>query len=342
MATALQEPQELTDTEKKIIAAIAAGWTNKKVGNLLGISENGVKYKIHVTFGKLGFKSRGQLAAYGWQHGYRPPEPAAIETNAGPTLEELTGEGTRAEPALTPRQREVLALFPYGLTGKEIAGILPAKQRAKDGRPIGEQTVRTYRAQIYSRLGFKNAREAAAYAISKGIIAPEQIVTAAGYFNPLALKEELKGREAEIFRLIAQGKTTSQVTTTLGIGRSIVGYHAGNLMAMYGARNRIQLMLAAAQSGMAIELPAETAAESSRALTEREQDVLALIALGYTIKRIAAALEVKDNTARHHTSAVYSKLGVKGKAGAIAYVTKNGMPPKPGSHVPGDLEKKVS
>jgi two-component system response regulator DesR len=51
-------------------------------------------------------------------------------------------------------------------------------------------------------------------------------------------------------------------------------------------------------------------------LSEREQEVLSLIAAGSTNKEIAAHLHLSPHTVKEHTSAIYRKLGVRNRAEA--------------------------
>lgn len=51
-------------------------------------------------------------------------------------------------------------------------------------------------------------------------------------------------------------------------------------------------------------------------LSEREQEVLSLIATGSTNKEIASQLHLSPHTVKEHTSAIYRKLGVRNRAEA--------------------------
>lgn len=51
-------------------------------------------------------------------------------------------------------------------------------------------------------------------------------------------------------------------------------------------------------------------------LSEREQEVLSLIATGSTNKEIASRLHLSPHTVKEHTSAIYRKLGVRNRAEA--------------------------
>ena len=60
-------------------------------------------------------------------------------------------------------------------------------------------------------------------------------------------------------------------------------------------------------------------------LTSRELDVLRLVAHGLSNKEIAVALGITPKTATHHTSAIYRKLGVRGRTEAAAVAHQHGL-----------------
>ena len=68
------------------------------------------------------------------------------------------------------------------------------------------------------------------------------------------------------------------------------------------------------------QVPSQILAQGSlvEPLSERECEVLKLIAAGYTNQQIADALVVSLNTVKKHTTHIYGKLGVKNRAQAIA------------------------
>jgi two-component system, NarL family, response regulator DevR len=60
-------------------------------------------------------------------------------------------------------------------------------------------------------------------------------------------------------------------------------------------------------------------------LSEREMDVIGLIAQGKTNKEIAAALIIAEKTARNHVSRILTKLGLARRSQAAAWAIKAGL-----------------
>jgi DNA-binding NarL/FixJ family response regulator len=63
----------------------------------------------------------------------------------------------------------------------------------------------------------------------------------------------------------------------------------------------------------------EDAIEVPEDLTERETDVLKLMASGISNREIARALRIGDGTVRNHVSSIFSKLGVSDRTKAVLY-----------------------
>lgn len=70
-------------------------------------------------------------------------------------------------------------------------------------------------------------------------------------------------------------------------------------------------------AGLVSELRAQRAGERV-ALTEREREVLALVAAGNSVPQIAGTLHLGATTVKTHLQRVYEKLGVSDRAAAVA------------------------
>ena len=65
--------------------------------------------------------------------------------------------------------------------------------------------------------------------------------------------------------------------------------------------------------------PLRTRQRHPAGLTDRELEVLRLIAQGHTNKKIAEALVVTEKTAGHHVEHIYAKAGVSTRVGAALF-----------------------
>ena len=67
--------QRLTAREREIVAAVAAGDSNREIAARLGLAEDTVKHHVTNIFDKLGVSNRAEMAAYAASHGLAEPGP---------------------------------------------------------------------------------------------------------------------------------------------------------------------------------------------------------------------------------------------------------------------------
>jgi DNA-binding NarL/FixJ family response regulator len=60
-------------------------------------------------------------------------------------------------------------------------------------------------------------------------------------------------------------------------------------------------------------------------LTERQVEVLALVAEGHTDRQIAAALALSETTVGRHLTNIFRRLGVSSRAAATAFALRAGL-----------------
>ena len=93
-----------------------------------------------------------------------------------------------------------------------------------------------------------------------------------------------------------------------------------------GARPLLEEIQALARRGR-VELgdAAEATAEDGLDLTEREREVLRLVAVGRTNREIGAELYMSPKTASVHVSRILRKLNVRGRVEAAAVAHRRGL-----------------
>ncbi len=72
-------------------------------------------------------------------------------------------------------------------------------------------------------------------------------------------------------------------------------------------------------------LPRQRQADKAALLSDRELDVLGHMATGATNGEIAVALFVSEATVKSHVGSIFSKLGVRDRAGAIVFAYQHGL-----------------
>jgi DNA-binding NarL/FixJ family response regulator len=135
----------------------------------------------------------------------------------------------------------------------------------------------------------------------------------------VALVDMLLGSEsgAEVCEEIRSASPRTRVLLISGAGviSPFVARSAGASGFISKDWSAVDVVKAVRMVSLGTEVFADHAALDSP-LSEREQEVLSLIATGSTNKEIAGHLHLSPHTVKEHTSAIYRKLGVRNRAEA--------------------------
>ncbi len=80
-----------------------------------------------------------------------------------------------------------------------------------------------------------------------------------------------------------------------------------------------------AQAGLAQQIQERERSGGPPKLTDREQEVLALVSQGYSAPDIGKEIHLSTTTVKSHLHSLYEKLGVSDRAAAVAEAMRRGM-----------------
>ena len=90
--------------------------------------------------------------------------------------------------------------------------------------------------------------------------------------DPLSTLPHLTKRQLEVLRLLAEGRSTAEIASELGLRRTTVRNYIAKLLAALGVHTRLQAVIAARKAGLIEVLNARSASASRRALPTRLAD----------------------------------------------------------------------
>jgi len=117
--------------------------------------------------------------------------------------------------------------------------------------------------------------------------------------------------------------------------RTALGAGAAGVLARSAHADELLSAIEAVRAGLLVIDPAareafEPAAVRGRAaeigdLTERERQVLAMLAAGISNRRIAQRLAIAENTVKAHVAAIFGKLGATTRTEAVTIALRRGL-----------------
>src|ERR1700760_4862820 len=132
---------------------------------------------------------------------------------------------------------------------------------------------------------------------------------------------------ADVCDSIRRASPTTRVLLISGVGRMSppAGRAAGSsgfISKDWEARDVARAVRAV---GLGMTMFSPTSEQPAPLLSEREREVLDLIAAGSTNREIASTLYLSPHTVKEHTSALYRKLGARNRADAVQRAQRIGL-----------------
>jgi DNA-binding NarL/FixJ family response regulator len=110
----------------------------------------------------------------------------------------------------------------------------------------------------------------------------------------------------------------------IGTTQRMLGDEEGGRIEIGAARAGFERLGAAVDAGHAAAL-LQQRRTSPRVLTDREVQVLRLVAAGKHNRDIAAALQISEHTVARHVQNIFAKLGVSSRAAATSSALQQGL-----------------
>ena len=156
----------------------------------------------------------------------------------------------------------------------------------------------------------------AAAATAGGFITRRDVITGTGNQRSGTVATELTPRQQEVLAMLADGATNAEIARRLGVRLDTVKLHVRDVYRRAGVRGRVGAMRFARM------LPeASPAADQGKPLlSERELEVLRLVAEGRRNREVAATLVISPNTVKFHLRRIYAKLGVENRVEAAGWL----------------------
>ncbi|WP_218034405.1 response regulator [Acrocarpospora corrugata] len=145
----------------------------------------------------------------------------------------------------------------------------------------------------------------------------------------LGALEELAAKDLKVRAIILTSVTErGDVAPAMRAGAAGFLYKDVDPVALVRAIRAVhggQVLLAAEAADAMLDSPQATPPATPILLTEREREVLTLIAGGRSNREIARELLVAEKTVKTHVSNVLMKLGVQDRTQAALYAVRNGL-----------------
>jgi DNA-binding CsgD family transcriptional regulator len=156
-----------------------------------------------------------------------------------------------------------------------------------------------------------------------------------GHFRQTAVYREVFARYGMRHLLVMTPRITDQELVLIGLTRRLHDFSDCETRALHPMRDLIaaaldyQAQITAIRAEIGLGLPAVPPRRCT--LTERETQVLALIATGHTSDQAARKLGISPRTIRKHLEGVFAKANVPSRAAAVAWWLR-----RPPATMPGD------
>ncbi|MGK8521355.1 LuxR C-terminal-related transcriptional regulator [Nocardia asteroides] len=333
IAVRLSKFAELSARELEVLALVADGQTDAAIAEALGISEDTVRSHLAHTRSKLDTDGRAESVEEARRAGLLPArtlaatdEADSADSRGASSEHDVVASGPAGREETKTDRQLLLTTLVYALGVAESAPARLAFER------VSESDLRRYLNQMGPTEWTALADAVRAAHLGRDLDTGQrdaldevtELVVAGHSPTP----GDLSDREVQILSLVAEGMSNKQIGEALELSGATVKVHLTRIGQKLGITDRAGMVVAAIRAHqIPRENPASTPHPDSGKLTDREIEILGLVALGMSNKEIAEELEVAPATVKHALTRSGGKLGIGERAGmAVAAIRAGKLP----------------
>jgi DNA-binding CsgD family transcriptional regulator len=240
---------------------------------------------------------------------------------------EATRRGRNAQPGLA------LLRLAQGQVDAATSSIRVALEQAK-GRPARCRLLPAYTEIMIAARDVEAARAGAEELtqLAETIAAPLLLATAAQATGSVALARgdarsalDALRRSWATWQEIQAPYEAARTRVLIGLALRELGDDDAAEMEFDAARWAFEHLAAPGEMARVAKLSRAVSRNASGTLTDREMEVLKLIAAGHTNRTIGSRLKISEKTVARHVSNIFTKLGLNSRAAATAYAYQHGL-----------------
>lgn len=137
--------------------------------------------------------------------------------------------------------------------------------------------------------------------------------------------DQLTKAQRDVLLHLAAGLTVAEVALRLDRSEKSVDSHKYRLMRLLGVSDRLDLARLAIREGLIDASTIFVSDEAPTVLSERQREVLTLVARGLRVRQVANELNISERSADSHKSKAMHRLKIHDRIGVFFYAVQQGL-----------------
>jgi DNA-binding NarL/FixJ family response regulator len=141
----------------------------------------------------------------------------------------------------------------------------------------------------------------------------------------MSVIDKLTKTQHDVLLHLASGLTVAEAALRLNRSVKSVDSHKYRIMRLLGVRDRLDLARVAICEGLIDASTIFVSADPPSVLSDRQREVLTLVARGLRVRQIAEELDISERSADSHKSKAMHRLKIHDRIGVFYYALQQGL-----------------